>query len=597
MDVGAPRDNSSYDDRQNFEVELAAVETRLRGTITELLQPTIQRTTLVCADLEQMKYQVSQHTRGLQEVQLGQFKVMEQMNTIQSFKEEMSRWDQQRRQHEISIDEKTVVMQEKMDAFKYSLDQKESALHHLHRSVDRMATELNRCTDEQEAQKEIFDGRIDEQSKKLNQARAEIDVCIASLELKHNALTDQLWSEETGLAKVAGELRKANGAFGQLEAVVAELQESKAEAAHLDKLRQEVSRMVHEANTSVTQMKTNVGTVVNDVKEHFRTASQTISAHNATFISEVRQQYQLELEEAAKLRGEVQDFMAQMAKSIDSLDARVAGTDAKADALAAEAREEVEELNKRRKRDKTASDNELKALKSKLKGVFDTNDAVRTGLEHITAVMKTMIESDMIQCSLETQDSQDRSRIALLGVKDEDPALCRTNHTEPQRPRPEVQMKPGYPKNRGVLRGGPGVLSKPQEPVVKVDSRCLSCSMQAPLVMAAFKMACLQYTPSPVEYEGSHHERRELLTRRHSLLEAARDGLLEVTAANTVARTSTALVGGVGDETRPAGGNGISETLSEYSGLATRQTAYDDTHANRGVRLPHLAAGGPLTAR
>lgn len=75
-------------------------------------------------------------------------------------------------------------------------------------------------------------------------------------------------------------------------AIASPRQEGKAEAAQLDRLRVEVGKMVHEANTSVATLRQNVGNVVNDVREHFKTASQTISAHNATFISEVRASYQ-----------------------------------------------------------------------------------------------------------------------------------------------------------------------------------------------------------------------------------------------------------------------------------------------------------------
>lgn len=41
-----------------------------------------------------------------------------------------------------------------------------------------------------------------------------------------------------------------------------------------------------------------------------------------------------------------------------------------------------------------------------------------------------MLDSDLIQCSLERQDSVDRARIALLGVKDTDAALSRTYQQE-----------------------------------------------------------------------------------------------------------------------------------------------------------------------
>lgn len=573
---------SSYDERQALEVAMAQVEIRLRGAITELIQPTIQRTSLVVADLEQIKNQVSQHTRGLQEVQLGQFKVMEQMSTIASFKEEMSRWDVQRRTHEATIDEKTEAMQQKLESYRYSLEQKESALHHLHRSVDRMATELNHAMEEQESQKELFESRIDAESRKINQVRNEIDVKLASMELKHNALTDELWGEETGLAKVAGELKKTNAVFGHLEDAVQELQEGKAEAAQLDKLRAEVGKMVHEANTAVAAMRQSVGNVVNDVREHFRTASQTISAHNATFIGEVREQYQQELASAAKLRDEVQDFMAQVATNIDGLDARVAGAAAKADALAAEAREEVEELNRRRKSDKSSADNELKALKKRLGGVFENSDTVLRGIEHIYSIVRAMLESDLIGCSLELQDSIDRKKIALLGVKDDEAALSRTYGQETQRPRPECRGKAqvGYPNKKG---------GSAKEPVVRVDNRCLSCSGQAPLVLSAFKMACLQYSPSPVEHSGNQYERGDLLSQRHALLEGAHNALLEgPSSAGATAELSGGTVG-------ESGGG----PLSAYAAIDARQQHGQRTAAGNpcSVRLPSLAQSGALTVR
>ena len=56
--------------------------------------------------------------------------------------------------------------------------------------------------------------------------------------------------------------------------------------------------------SNVTSLKLTVGNVVSDVKEHFRTASNTIAAHNATMIAEIRGSYQEELDHSAKLRQE-----------------------------------------------------------------------------------------------------------------------------------------------------------------------------------------------------------------------------------------------------------------------------------------------------
>lgn len=570
--VQAPR---TYDQKQQLEISLAAMENRLRTAITELVQPTIQRTTLVVADVEQIKNQVNQHTRGLQEVQLGQVRVTEQMATIGTFKEEMARWDTQRRSHESNIDEKVETINQRMETYRYSLDQKESALHHLHRSIDRMATELNHAMDSQDALKEEAESRMDDLSRKVHRFENEVEVRLAGMELKHNSLTDELWGEETGLAKVAGELKRTNMMYNKLETSVAGLQAEKAEASLLDRLHSDVVRMVHDANTAVSAMRQSVGNVVNDVREHFRTASETISAHNATFVTQVRQEYQAELSSAAKLREEVQEFMTQVGKDIDGIDARVAGAARKADSIAAETREELEELNRRRKCDKSASDQEFKALKKRLSGVFENSDAVLRGIEHIYSVLKIMLDSDAIQYKLELQDSIDKKKIMLMGMKDEDKTLGKSALSE--------QVKPQKP--RGVLRGGPGVFTKKQEPVLHVDNRCLSCSGQSPFILSAFKMACLQYSPSPVEFEGCHYERGELLAKRQNLLDEAMTGLRAGPVDLQDGFISTGQVGKIQDQC----GSALPDFSGDLIGRSPRGSL---------VKLPDLAqALGALTAR
>lgn len=611
-----------------MEILIAQLETRLRVTVAELVQPANSRTAEVVSELESMKSLVAENTRNLQEMQLGQFKAQEHISTITSFQEELSRWDAQRRAFEVAVDEKSEVMSQKLESYRFSLEQKESALHLLNRSIDRMASELNRTLEDQETRDQAVEERFDELSRKVNLAGADVEVRITGMELKHNALTDELWSGETGLAKVAGQLMKTNGRFEKLEQMVADLQEGKAEAGLLSKLRGDVERMVYEANTSVSSMKQQVGNVVNDVREHFRTASQTVAAHNATFVREVREQYQEELQNAARTRNEVQEFMAQTTKNINSLDAHVAAVAAKADALATEAREEVEELNKRRKRDKASYDIELKALKKRLGGVFDNSDVVLRGLEHIYSVMSMMLESDMMQCSAEMQDTVDRKKIALMGVNEPRssekagyPPRAQTpdsvRHTagssggSKQMAQSVEGFKQGGPKQMAQTAGGgfrratSGLPSpRSHEPVVKVDARCISCSGQAPMVLTAFKIACLKYEASPVHYEGAAHDRAELLSSRQAKLEAACRALVEGRPGNEGPPAVS------GDEGSPALSPSPraspratqpspDDPFSDYAAVEARQQRGSKSAAagQKGPRLPTMPRSGSATVR
>lgn len=221
-------------------------------------------------------------------------------------------------------------------------------------------------------------------------------------------------------------------------------------------------------------------------------------------------------------------------------------------------------------------------MKKRLSGVFDNSDLVLRGIEHLYRVMGMVLESDLMQCAVELQDAVDRQRIALLGVKDDEAVLNRSHLTEPQRPRPECRSKAtvAYPNAPGALKGGPAAGKATKDPVVRVDGRCLSCSGQAPLVLAAFKMACLQYTPSPVAHDGGQHDRRDLLGRRHRLLESAHAALQEGPAAATAAS----------DPAGDAAGEDGAGALAEYAALEGRPPR------GQVVPLPTLHAGA-LTAR
>merc|ERR1719217_104654 len=142
-----------------------------------------------------------------------------------------------------------------------------------------------------------------------------------------------------------------------------------------------------------------------------------------------------------------------------------------------------------------------------------------------------MLESDKLQNAVEMQDSVDRKRIALMGVKDQETVMARSTETDVSYPRPECRAKtaPGGIKGRpnltaakaGAHGAAPQSARAAAEPVIKVDNRCLGCSGQAPFVLSAFKMACLQYTSSPVDYNGNTADRDDLLKRRSGLLTRA----------------------------------------------------------------------------
>ncbi|CEM14446.1 unnamed protein product [Vitrella brassicaformis CCMP3155] len=477
----------------------------MRHLIVELIEPTIHRVTQTELSLKSLREMNERIQKDMHDAQLLSVKADQQVSMVEHFREELSKWDVQRRNHESKLTEELSVMKHDLDGFRYNLERKDTTIQGLQRAVERATQEVNRLMDGQDQLRQYSDERIDLQSKQLSDFRTETEVKLVAVETKHNALADELWGEETGLAKVTGELNKSNQIVSALNEEVKRIARSKASTADFEKLQSEVKDSIEESASAVATLKTSVNSAVQEVKEHFRTASNTIAAHNATMMQEVRAAYTDELTHAAKLRNDVQNFMHDTQGAMQSLEKTVDGIRSQTEAMVKEVRLDVEELNKKRKRDKANSEIELRQLKKRIGGVYDNSDAVLKGIEHIAGVMAIVLESNKVACAVSLQDDDDRRKVALMGYK------------EAGQGGPSAQQPGAAPIARKGTQAAPTVIS--------VDNRCLSCSGQSATVLAGFKMACLQYHPGPVPYSGKHYSRGELLAIRSQLIEQASEAL------------------------------------------------------------------------
>jgi chromosome segregation ATPase len=505
------------------EVEFAEFETRIRKFILELMENTIHKASMLSLDLASVRDTVQKHGQQLNDMASLSVKAEQQISIVEHFREELGKWDVQRRASEAKDAEEISVVKQELDTFRYNLERKESALHGLQRSVDRVQGEMNRLQESQEALRRHCEKRLDQQSKAINGAKTDFEVKLLALETKHNNLSDELWGEETGLAKVTGELQKTNSIVTVLSEEMKKVQRSKANVQQLERMQEEVNELIREANSNVAALKQTVGNVVNDVKEHFRTATNTIASHNAAMISEVRGSYQEELSNAANLRSDVMKFMQDTQRNISHLEEVVSHSHEQTEQMVKEVRIDVEDLNRKRKRDKNTTDLEHKGLKKRLNGVFETSDVVARGLEHLSSVLWSILQSERAASALDHQDDLDRAKVALMGYKNNKPDEA-PGSKGPARPSSVQGMNSeGQRSARG--RGGHDEGDGTRGPVVSVDQRCLSCSGQAATVMAGFKVACLQYAPGPVMYQNRTFERKDLLGLRQQLLDQANEAL------------------------------------------------------------------------
>lgn len=136
-----------------------------------------------------------------------------------------------------------------------------------------------------------------------------------------------------------------------------------------------------------------------------------------------------------------------------------------------------------RKRDQSDFNMEIKSLIARTEQVEISFRKVQDRVEEVYKNFSNIIECIRILNVLCKQDESDRESIALMGYKEN--------------------------KIKGVTK-----------PIVAIDKQCLSCTGQASVVITAFKIACLAYTPSVVTYKENVYSRKELLEAQEIILKS-----------------------------------------------------------------------------
>jgi len=502
------------------EIEIAELESRIRRHNLELIQPTIRKTTMFAHEMADFRQELARSSATITDLARIANKVDEQVVVVEGFREEMSKWEVERRTQQTNTVETMAGMKQDLDNFRYSLERKDAAIHSMQRTLDRMVGELSKLQEGSEALRHHVETRQAQQSKILNGAKTDLEVKIIALETKHNRLSDDLWGEETGLARATMNITKTNDLVMSLSEEMKRMQHDKANVLQLEAVQDDVNELIRDANCNVTMLKQTVDTMVNDVKEHFKTATNTVAAHNATMLSEVRASYQEELSHTARLRTEVMEFMKETQARIGGLKTTLDSGQGQTSELVKKVSEEVEELNKYRKRDNSEFMVSGQTMKEQIGKVSSSSETVAKCLEHIGGIIAIMLKSERVASALSQQESVDRAKVALMGYRDAKGNTARPSSSN-------MAKKSGKNSARGPspVDASNGDFDDGHEPVISVDNRCLSCSGQAQHVLSGFKMACLQYAPGPVTFSKKLYKQEELLDLRQRLLEQANEQL------------------------------------------------------------------------
>lgn len=118
------------------------------------------------------------------------------------------------------------------------------------------------------------------------------------------------------------------------------------------------------------------------------------------------------------------------------------------------------------------------------------------------AVISSIVDIIKTHTALDIQDEEDKRSIALWGVQE--------RGTNSKKDYSKMFENIRKPNDQNKLKLANVQKKYTDYNVVTLDKTCYSCASQGSIVLSAFKMACLSYVPSQIDYENKIYDRYKL---------------------------------------------------------------------------------------
>lgn len=494
-----------------MEIIMAEIEGRVKEMVLEVLAPTQHQNRMNSMEIGELKDVTKGQSLHLHELVQIPMKMLEFKELIDMFHHELGSFQREAAEMKVDTTEVRKTFQVEVEALGIKMQSRDSALRQLTFTVDKLRSHFDELDQRLEEAQNAQLTRVEELQRAIGSLQTELEVKMAAVGLQHVKVTDQIWSCETEIARVTGELRHQSEVLKGLNQAVQELNATKVKQESLDSLKELVLERSIQTSNEVSGLKAEFRTTVNKVSGHLEALLSASTANVTSFYDDMRDAH----DEQSKL---VEKAVSDFAKAAETFrkdmlaqSQETKNTMQRLEAVVQEVREGQFEMERKRRQDRAGMEAEIQASNHRVHGIFEAMGECLESTRTTQEALGKMVQALEVSFALGIQDEQDRLSVSLIGFKEEAPAPSPSNSTATpsQSPRKE-QQSPRLQRKASVI---------------SVDHRCLSCSGQSPVVMAGFKMACLQYRPSPIAFEGTSFHRGELLQQIGQMLSFIRDRL------------------------------------------------------------------------
>lgn len=497
----------------------AEVERSVQEHCTRLMEPHVEVFNATAMQLQ-----------GLWELAKGNSKKLVQMNhalrdmqegllKIEDFRSELDRYETNLNKQGSDMESLVERFEVQLAQVRFFTSQKEEAYLQHRSALDSLRHDLTHLQQLHETSKETLFKSIEKSLREVAPMKAELEAKMANLQLQHHSLTDQVWGSETAIARISGEVKNVHQRFDAVAEVVNGLTDEKDCREKLEEMQKELADWLSQSRYEAVSTRKAFSAATAANKESIRIGLDAAGNQIANFMEEIRMDNQKILSDTEKLRRETEDICEKFRGEMGEMYIHRQQSDERNEAVQRELREALNEYDRRRKREKSTLELEMKEVGQQLSILHDSVEDAVQACKSVKLLCSSLVEVLAMQVSLERQEFADWTRVSLVGYKPV--SSNKTAEAEPDSARTTPRAGGFPPKPKGHKQS-PRRKDEASQ-VISLDKRCYSCCSQTQMVMSGFKMACLNYRPSAVHIGEGSYERLDLFDRMDSLLSKAHD--------------------------------------------------------------------------
>lgn len=539
---------------KEFEILASEMETRLRGHILRLVRPTLDHTADMSSRLDELASRVDKHEDliGIAEVLRGEVSQQKEMSRI--IQESIDKRDHAMRDFESKSNEQHAQVNFNVREVEDKLEKIRGESRKQSRDIERIWEETSRLLAFLEEQSERSRTETETLNRRTEKTREEILAVVEALQGHHNALMDELFGEDRVLAKLRSDIKALDFVYESLPAAEKKLGKAARDIEILQEKAEKTTGEILDHKDIFEDFTKKNEADFKLLRDDAKIRANQLTAHHAAIMGDIRNDYIEEINAARNIRKEVSDIQVKTIAFCDKLSKNSDSEAARIDSLSRELREDMEDLHRKRKKDRTNVDGELFELRRDQHSTRDFSQTLRVSVEYLGRIIGLVLEGEKLACAMSIQDYTDRKAERWMVLPD-------MNERPAQPPATAEQLTEQH--RQGVQ-------------VDEEDGRLHPVDWRKGLALDSYK-------PGPVAFRGVPYKRRELLLLHHKLLHKAHKAYSE--------RWSTT------DATAMRGNTANIQDVAEYGSVRGQPCANGGMSAGRQVQASQSDKLWPLPTK